>query len=659
MRLLVRFALVFSVVALTSSITSRAQFTPPADEELKMSADPKAPGAGAVYLYREQITDDMSHFVSFYARIKVLTQKGMDLATVTLPYQHGVDRVTEIDGRTIHSDGSIVPLTAKPDDLMDFKVKRLQVNTVVFSLPDVQVGSILEYRLKIRTPGNRVSEPFWDLQIDQFVHKEHFEFRALTDREVQVVDSTGQGLTNIMWTDHLPPGAKVNYDAVKNAYSLDLSDLPAIPNEDWMGPTNALRWSVRFYYTNSGNANYFWQTTAKKWNSTVDEFTKPTPGLTKIANDLLAPTDSDSEKARKLYAAVQKLDNTRFSRSKSETERKNEKIKEIRIAEDLWRQQSGTDDQLTLLYIALCRAVGLKVFPARVVDRGRALFDMNYLSTKQLDDTLAIAVIDGQEVFLDPGQKMCPFGSLNWRHQLAGGFRMTDGGPELFTTPSATFKTAKMQRIADLIVDASGSVSGTVRVVMTGPEALRWRQLSLENDPGEVQKQFNDSIKKLLPEGVTAEFDHFVGIEDYTGSLIGNLKVSGNLGAVTGKHILLPGLFFESRARNPFVAQDKRETPIDMHFPRVEEDDVTYHLPSGYTLETPPTNASAGWAGHALMSTTFKTTGASVNALRSFIYIFTVLDPSEYSLLHDFFLKVATADQTQLVLTRDSAAKQD
>jgi hypothetical protein len=655
MRLPVRFALVFFSLASTFTIASPAQFTQPAAEELKMTADPMAPGAAAVYLYREAITDDANHFVSFYARIKVLAEKGREMATVTLPYQHGVDKVTEIEGRTIHSDGSIVPLTAKPEDLMDFKVKRLQVNTVVFSLPDAQVGSILEYRLRIRTPGNRVSEPFWDVQIEKFVHREHFEFRAVTN--VRVVDSAGQGLTNIMWTNHLPTGAKVNYDVVKNTYSLDISNLRAIPGEDWMEPTNALRWCVRFYYTNSGNVDYFWQTTGQKWNSMVDEFTRPTPALTKIAGEILASANGDSEKAKKLYAAVQKLDNTRFSRPKSESERNKDKIKEIRNAEDVWRQQSGTDDQIAMLYVALCRAARLKVFPARVVDRSRALFDADYLSASQLDDILAIAVIDGQEVFLDPGQKMCPFGSLNWKHQLAGGLRMTDTGAEVFTTPSGTFKTARVQRIADLIVDAMGSVAGSVRVVMTGPEALHWRQLSLENDPDEVKKQFIDSIKELLPEGVIAESAQFVGFDDYAASLIGNLKVSGTLGSVTGKHILLPGLFFETRASNPFVAQDRRESPIDMHYPRVEEDDVTYHLPPGYTLESPPANASAGWAGHALMDTTFKTTSDSVNALRSFVYIFTVLDPSEYPDLHNFFLKVVTADQTRLVLTREADTK--
>jgi len=42
---------------------------------------------------------------------------------------------------------------------------------------------------------------------------------------------------------------------------------------------------------------------------------------------------------------------------------------------------------------------------------------------------------------------------------------------------------------------------------------------------------------------------------------------------------------------------------------------------------------------------------------RTLAYNFTLLDPKEYPNLHDFYLKVATADQQQLVLTRSPAAK--
>ena len=42
-----------------------AQFQAPTDEELKMTADPKAPGAAAVYLNIEEIANDPLHYQSY------------------------------------------------------------------------------------------------------------------------------------------------------------------------------------------------------------------------------------------------------------------------------------------------------------------------------------------------------------------------------------------------------------------------------------------------------------------------------------------------------------------------------------------------------------------------------------------------------------------
>jgi len=38
------------------------------------------------------------------------------------------------------------------------------------------------------------------------------------------------------------------------------------------------------------------------------------------------------------------------------------------------------------------------------------MYDSNYALCRQLDDFLAVVVIDGKNVFLDPGQKLCPYG---------------------------------------------------------------------------------------------------------------------------------------------------------------------------------------------------------------------------------------------------------
>src|SRR6266568_418982 len=211
----VRFLLFLMVASV--SLLSYGQFQPPSKEELTMTSDPKAPGAPAVYLYREETTDDPHHFSTVYARIKVLTEAGKEMATVHVIYQRnfvfhasgdnssrlgsgtathwdapnvnhaGEDRpndldsfnvrtdISAIEGRTIHPDGTVVPLTGTPADLLQIKKGRNQVNDLTFTLPGVEVGSILEYRYQIRS-DRFDPEPQWEVQQPLFVHRAHYSF---------------------------------------------------------------------------------------------------------------------------------------------------------------------------------------------------------------------------------------------------------------------------------------------------------------------------------------------------------------------------------------------------------------------------------------------------------------------------------------------------
>ncbi|MGD0293807.1 MAG: DUF3857 domain-containing protein [Terracidiphilus sp.] len=632
---------------LSSPATLRAQFQQPTGEELKMTADSKAPGAAAVCLYHEEITDEPIHVHSFYERIKVLTEKGKELATVSIPYVPGADKVTKIEGRTIHADGTVFPLTVKPDDLVDFKAKNYQVHSVVFTLPSVEVGSILEYRY--RYSGSTFA-PTWWIQQPYFVHKAHYSFRP--DLAISAFGSA----YNLMTATLIASGEKV----VKDKYgdiTLDIADVPPLPNEDWMPPLNALRWRVEFYYSNDDSGKEFWDRACIHWAEWVRDFTNPSDHLKIAVAQIVAPGDTEEQKAAKIYATVQKLENTRFTREKSEAERKKEKLKDISKAEDVWKQQRGTDDEIAMLYVALARAAGLNAIPMKVVDRSRAIFDYSYLSSRQLDDYIAIVKLGGKDVYLDPGQKMCPFGALHWKHTVATGFRLSEKTAVIATTPAGTFKDTTVQRVAIFGIDESGGLQGASRYIMTGQEALYWRQLALENDEEEVKKQFIESIQDEFPEGVQVDFDHFLNLDDSGSSLSSFVRISGNLGTVIGKHLLLPGLFFESRAKHPFVAQDKRLTPIDLHYARFEQDNVTVHLPPGYTVESSPQTPGVTWPNHAMLRIQSTVKDSSVDVVRVFACYFPLLAAKEYNDLHDFYLKVAAADQQQIVLSRTPAVK--
>ena len=57
------------IFAITSPALLLAQFQKHTDEELKMTADPKAPGAAAGYLNVEEVANDPIHFQTVYVRI--------------------------------------------------------------------------------------------------------------------------------------------------------------------------------------------------------------------------------------------------------------------------------------------------------------------------------------------------------------------------------------------------------------------------------------------------------------------------------------------------------------------------------------------------------------------------------------------------------------
>src|SRR5215469_13584838 len=432
------------VMAIAFSTPVWAQFQEPTKEELQMTVDPKAPGADAVYLYLEDVQDDGSNTRTYYERVKVLTEKGKEHATVR--FSHTPDTKFEVECRTIQKDGTVIAFTDKPSDLVEFKTKGVQINSLVFTLPSVEVGSILEYRVRFKY-SDYAPYPDWTIQQDIYVHKAHFSYK--TGSPVTYVEKLGEGL-------------KVA-DSKHGVHSLDVNDVAAMPSEDWMPPLNTFKWRVEFFYTTFKSTKDFWDYAEKGWAQFVNDYTNPTGALKKAVAEMVSPSDSETVKAQKIYAAVMKLENTDFTHEKTKAERKKEKIKEIHNAQDVWRDQSGNGDELALLYVALGRAAGLNVVPMRIVDRSRALFDEGLLNSAKLDDYIAVARLDGKDVYLDPGQKMCPFGTLHWKHYLATGFKLADKTATIEHTPAVSYKTSALLRTAELHVDATGRAQGNVR----------------------------------------------------------------------------------------------------------------------------------------------------------------------------------------------------
>jgi hypothetical protein len=641
------------LVATLSPTVLCAQFQAPNPDELKMTSDPKAPGAAAVYLDYEETDNDGLHSQTYYARIKVLTEKGKEAATVQIPYWGGEFSIGSVSGRTIHSDGTIVPLTVKPEDLLIQKYNEVEVGhetyaeqvrkqRTVFTLPSVEVGSILEYSYQLRYNAQFYwhLDPDWQVQQKYFVHKAHYLF-------------TPSVMLNLLWWPNLPQSAQIITDAA-GRYVLDVKDIPAAPDEEWMPPVDSVLYKVHFYYRGALdpiNVDDYWKDEAKSWSKDVDHFAEPTKPIRDAVAGLLATGDSDLVKAQKLYATVEALDNTDYSRQVGTSELKQLNQKEASRAEDIWTQKRGNSNDLAQLYLSLLRAAGLTAYATKVVDRDRGVFDASYMSLDQLDNTLVILNTGGKDVLLDPGEKMCPFGTVNWRHSDAGGLRQSADGPGRAVTPAQVFGANTMKRSGEITVDPHGSITGTLQIVMTGQEALLWRQIALEVDAAELKKQFDRGLGKIVPEGTEAHVDHFLGLDDSGSLLMAVVKVTGTIGTATAKRLILPGFYFETRGAEPFVNEETRLEPIDMQYAEQVTDQLTYDLPANVSVEGAPQDTRVSWEGHAVYVVKTKSDPGQLTVARVLARAFDVAKSTDYQDLRGFYQKVAAADQGQLVLT--------
>ncbi len=618
-----------------------------------MTSQPEAPGASAVYFYREQTTDDHLRMFSFYVRLKVLTDGGKDQANVELPFFAGREgvKIDSISGRTIHPDGTVIAFTGKPYEKLNAKVEGYQYKSKIFTLPAVEVGSILEYRYKIHYDDAFFQSPDWFVQSDLYMRRAHYAWRPTTET---VASSQGDVLDQIAYTQILPEGSKVVTKGLNTGgreISLDVSNVAPLPHEEFMPPAASSSYRVLFYYTQYKSTEEFWQKSGKEWSRSRDKFIGPGSGVKTFVAQIISPADSEATKAKKLYDAVMTFENTDFTREHSAAEDKSQGLKQINSTDDVLARKRGNDDQLADLLVAMARAAGMKAYVLGVADRSRRTFIPAYLSLSQLDDDLAIVAIDGKEQVLDPGQRYCRFGQLAWQHTYTAGLRQNENGVALVSIPAGSATKEHTSRVADLKLDEHGEATGTVTLTYEGNAALHWRQQALRGDDTSLNTDLKSDLENHVPGGMEVRVTNVRNLSDPDKALVVSYEVKGAIGSPTGKRLLIAGQLFQSKNKPTFIAA-KREQPVSMHYPSYVQDAVRITYPASLTIESAPAPESSKLANSAAYSTTNKQGRGSVTLYRDVEIAKAMYLPADYPDLRGFYNKLENKDQEPVVLIR-------
>jgi len=607
-------------------------------EELKMTSVPEAPGAPAVYLYRQVDRDD-SNFISEeyrYARIKILTEEGRKYADVEIRFFEG-ENIHSIKARTIRPDGSIVNFDGKAFDKTIVKAKGLKYLAKTFTLPDVQVGSIVEYHYKYE---RYVYSSRWILSEELFTKRAKFSLKPRPGLALRW-----------SWPVGLPEGTIPPKDE-HGMIHLETQNVPAFQIEDFMPPPDELKYRVDFIYTRGNDEKEpekFWKKEGKTLNDSVESFTGKRKAMEQAVAEIVSPADAPEAKLQKIYARVQKFRNTSWETVKTEQEQKREKQKDINSVEDLWKRGYGDSLQINWLFLALARAAGFEAYSVFISPRSEYFFKPQVMNPFQLNGDVVLVKLNGKEVYCDPATAFAPFGLLSWPETGVKGLLLDKEGGSWVTTTLPPSSDSRIERKAELKLTETGSLEGKLTVTFSGLEAL-WRRIEERNEDATNRKKFlEDQVKEYIPAGIDVDLTNQPDWGSSTPRLVAEfeLKVPG-WASGAGRRALMPAGLFGAPEKHAFEHAN-RVHAIYFSYPSAKIDDVTIDLPLGWQVSSlPPVQALDAKA--AVYSLKVENNKGTLHLERRLTMDLLMVDLKLYPTLRNFYQVVRTGDEQQIVL---------
>jgi hypothetical protein len=626
-------------------------FPPISPEELKMTSEPLAPGAPAIILYRQVDRDDNIHtpHEDNHVRIKILTEEGRKYADLEIPFVKGGYDISLVHARTIRPDGSVVEFDGKVFEKPIEKSRGFKYMAKTLTLPNVQVGCIIEYSYTYDFKEYTLFDSHWILSQDLFTRDARFSLRPYTG---------DLSPYTVRWSWHdLPPGTGQPQQTGNQVVRLEAHNIPAFHTEDYMPPEDELKSRVDFIYSEEvfePNPDKYWKKVGKQLNGQVEGFVGKKKAMEEAVAKIVSPNDPPEVKLQKIYDRVQQLRNTSYEIQKTEQEEKREKEKEPANVEEVLQRGYASGTNLTWLFLGLVRAAGFEAYGAYVSDRSHYFFSAKQMDRSKLNSNVVLVKVNGKDVYFDPGAAFTPFGLLEWPETGVTGLRLDKDGGSWIQSTLPQSSESQIERKAKLKLSDTGELEGNLTITFTGLEAMTRRVEERHSDETARKKYLEDEVKGYVPVATELELSNQPDWKSSSTPLVAEftLKIPGWV-AGAGRRALLPVGIFSNTEKGMFDHAD-RVHPIYFAFPFEEVDDVTIDLPDGWQTQSlpKPQNQDGHVVGYIVNA---EKDAKSLHLTRKFKVDILLLEPKYYPALRNFFQVVRSGDEEQIVLQPGAA----
>jgi hypothetical protein len=550
----------------------------PADLALKQSrTDPNADAEG---LFREVRIANEQHGVNYanntvseYIRIKIFTERGSEFANVQIPYFLRTN-VFNVEGRTIHPDGSIVELSKDSIFNKVLEKRGFNIKMVSFALPAVRPGSIIEYKFSKGEGENTQRYRSLDVQSTFPVDQLTFFIKPLSNAYFSYP------AMRYMPFGCAPERGRLTHDGFD---VLTVKNVPAFHEEPYSLPEySAKQWILVYYEENSKANEKYWTALGKDRYKDYSQQVKVNGELKQLAAQITAGATTDDEKLAKLlnYCRTEIKDIQGDEITTAELD----KAKANHNSADTIHRKEGSRQDIQFAFLALAEAAGYDARRADLSDRSTFLFGPAMQSAYFLNSYDIAVNVGGQWKFFDVTNPALPPGQLRWQEQGVYALVTDPKDPEMVRTPLLTAQQSSKSRRATFTLSEEGALGGDVHEILSGNQASAWRETNRHKNDTQREEALREELKNRFADFEITNLKFIANPDPSKAIGINYHLLVRNYAQRTGKRLFVQPNYFAAGFGNRFP-ETTRHNSIYFEYPWMEVDAVDLNLPAGFELD--------------------------------------------------------------------------
>jgi len=507
-----------------------------------------------------------------HVRIKILKTKGKDQADIHLPYfsYRNIEYIKNLTAQTYNLDasGNIVTTKVEKKLIYEKPIDKYR-SEQVFTFPDVQAGSIIEYKwLQVCTSFSLEN---WYFQ--QEIPVKYSRYRVDFPGEIEVYASP---------LCVLPYESKKDSKGTRVIQTFSMKNIPALRDEPYISCDKDYlqRIDLRLQAINWPT---YRQNMIKTWPQQIKTLMEDEDFGVQLKRNIPRTTDLD-EQLKKLTDPYRKMVTIHEYVRKNMEWNGYKNIWALNGVKAAWKDKKGTSGEINLILVNLLKDADLQAHAILVSTREHGAVTSSVADVSQFDKVMAYVEIGEKVYVLDATEKNTPSCLIPMDVMFSEGLVIEK--PETFEWGWRPLWNDKTMMKNTLVMRADITDNG----VMNGSASLFSYDYDRVQRVEEARKDKARFLEKYFQTNQSVKIDSlsFENLDDDTMPLVQKVQFSMPVSA-SGDYKYFSTNLFSRLEKNPFVA-DSRFSDIFFGVNQSYNIVANITIPESYAFETLPKN---------------------------------------------------------------------